>query len=275
MPIQWENRFTRFLDNAHSELQKIQPEPAVRGNVGLLPRFVQMNEQRSFVFDIIDRIEALAVAFDRLRELFELYADFDRRRWEIIEAQRVSDPTRVQFAVSDELDHGLKRCRLEAQALVAFAYYEMSTLTTLLRQWLVPAPGLHLEYLVGVRNKILAHPRRDGRVKNSRSALTIGPILHAHLVGAEMWIPLIRDRYLKELGTCGNMLDDDAGAKANVVLLRDRSKKVERLTPEETLRLKTYTIPEPDLLVSASEMASLLSSKFFSEINRACTSRVK
>ena len=207
MQTEWENPLAKFLNAARLEFRKIQPEPQVHTDASLLPRFVQMSEGRSFVFDIVDRIQALATAFDRLHELSELYVQFDSERWEVIAAQRVSD----------QLDHGLDRCRLEAQVLVAFVYYELSTLVTLLRRWLAPSPESQLEYLVGVRHKILAHPRRDGRVKNSRSALTIGPILHAHLVGAEAWIPLIRDRYLKELSTsCNNLDDEERGAKANV-----------------------------------------------------------
>lgn len=70
----------------------------------------------------------------------------------------------------------------------------------------------------------MAHPRRDGRVKTSKSALAIGPILDAHLVRAEGWVPMIRDWYLKELVAKGVNLDDEAGAEANVALLRDPKK---------------------------------------------------
>jgi hypothetical protein len=193
----------------------------------------------------------------------------------LIEAQRASDPGRVQFEIPDELRQGIDRCHREAQVLVTFAYYELSTLVSLLRDWLSPPPQSHLEYLVGVRHKILTHPRRDGRVKNSTSTLTIGPILDAHLVGAESWSPLIRDWYLKELIARGVSSDDKAGTEANVALLRDRRKRAERFTPEEILQLKSYVIPEPDLLQSASEMASLLETNFLPEITRACTERVK
>jgi hypothetical protein len=217
MQTQWENPFAQFLNAAHSEFHKIQPEPDVHTDVSLLPRFVQISEDRSFVFDIVDRIQALATAFDRLHELSERYVQFDSKRWEVIETQQLTNPALLQIEVPEELDHGLDRCRLEAQVLVAFAYYELSTLATLLRPWLAPSSGSELEYLLGVRNKILAHPRRDGRVKNSRSALTTGPILHAHLVGAEGWIPLIRNWYLKELTTSGLKLDDEGGAKANIL----------------------------------------------------------
>jgi hypothetical protein len=270
----WVNPFASFLSAARLKFRKIVPEPGVNADATLVPRLVKMREDRSFVFDIVDRVQTLATALDRLRELFGLYVLSDDQRSQLIEAQRADDPARLEFEVPDELECELNQCHLEAQVLVAFAYYELTTLTTLLRCWFAPSPESHLEYLVGVRNKILAHPRRDARVKNSTSALTIGPILHAHLVGADGWTPLIRDWYLKEMTVLGSNLDFQAGTAANVTLIRDRTKKVEKLTREEQLRLKTYGIPEPNLLESASEMAALLSSNFLPEIERVCTERV-
>ncbi len=168
----------------------------------------------------------------------------------------------------------MDRCYREALTLTTFAYYELSTLAGLPQSGLAPVPGSHLEYLVGVRNKILVHARRDGRIKNSKSGLTIGPILIAHLVGGESWIPLIQDWNRKELMALGVNWDDETGAEANVALLR-RKKRVDDFTPAEILQLKSYMIPEPDLLESAREMASLLHTKVCPEITRACTERVK
>jgi hypothetical protein len=267
--MQWTNPFAEFLNNAHSEIHKIQSEPEVRSGTNLLPRFVEISEDRSFVFDIVNRVEMLATAFDRLRELYRSYV-FDDERWELIEAQRISDPVRVSFDDSDELRKGMDRCHGEAQVLVTFAYYEISTLLGLLSDSLSPLPQSDLEYLVGVRNKILTHPRRNARVKNSRSVLTLGPILIAHLVGAEIWCPLLRDWYLKELIARGVNLDDEAGAEANVALIRDPSKRTKKLAEEEMLQLKSYVIPEPNLLQSACEMASLLETKFLPTITSAC-----
>ena len=53
------------------------------------------------------------------------------------------------------------------------------------------------------------------------------------------------------------------------------SGKIENFRPEEILRLKSYIIPEPDLLNSACEMAALLEAKFLTEVERACEERVK
>jgi hypothetical protein len=111
-------------------------------------------------------------------------------------------------------------------------------------------------------------------VKRSISALTIGPILLAHLVGAEIWVPLIRVRYLAELATKGVSYDHMASAEANVALLCG-GRRVEKLTLEEILQLKSYPIPEPDLLQSALEMAGLLEANFLPEVTRACTERVR
>lgn len=234
-----------------------------------MPEFVRIVEDRRFVFDICDRVDALAAALDRLRELYQMYAQLDKKQEHAIAKQRLSDPQRVSFEVPAEIHREMNHCHREARALVTFMYYELTTAVNLLR--LEPGVGSHLEYLVGVRNKVLAHPSKEARIKNSSSALTIGPILHAHLMGAQTWIPMIREWYLKELRDLGKHLDDDAGTAANVALLRDRKKKVESLRPEERLRLKAYVIPEPDLLGSARDLAELLESKFLVEVDRACT----
>ena len=277
MVMHWKNPFESFLNSAHSEMRKVQPEPEVRTDGNLLPRFVTICERRNFVFDVVDRIEVLSTAFERLRELYESYVRFDSERWSVIDAQRVNGAPRDSFEYPDELGRALDRCHREAQALVTFAYYELSTLAALLRHWISPPPQSQLEYLIAVRNKLLTHPRRDARTKRSRSALTIGPILIPHLVGAESWNPLLRDWYLEKLAATGVTLDDEAGAKANVALILDPSKqkRTERLNAEETLQLKAYVVPEPDLLQSASEMASLLETQFLPEVTHACTERVK
>ena len=123
-----------------------------------------------------------------------------------------------------------------------------------------------------MRNKILVHARRDGRIKNSKSGLTLGPILIAHVVGGESWIPLIQDWNKKQLIALGVDWDDETGAEKNVVLLR---KPDWVKTPAEKLQLKSYMIREPDVIESAREMAYLLQTNFLREITRVCTARVK
>jgi hypothetical protein len=272
--MHWTNPFASFLDNARAEIHKLQPEPDVSSDASLHSQFVKICEDRSFVFDIIDRAETLATAFDRMRELRESYLHLDADITKCIEDQRAGDPGRTIFRVPDELQQGMDRCYREALTLTTSAYYELSTLAGLPQSLLAPVPGSHLDYLVGVRNKILVHARRDGRIKNSKSVLTIGPILIAHLVGGESWIPFIQDWNRKELMALGVNWDDETGAEANVALLR-RKKRVDDFTPAEILQLKSYMIPEPDLLQSGREMASLLQTKFLPEITRACAARVK
>jgi hypothetical protein len=175
----------------------------------------------------------------------------------------------VRFEIPDELTRERDHYEREAQPLVAFAYYEMSSVVALLSKQFKPPPNFHLEYLVGVRNKILAHPRRNAFIKNSRSAIRVGPILYVHLVGAESWVPLIRNWYLQKLRDAGGWLEDDEGVAANIALLRS-DVQVENFTLIERLRLKSYVIPEPDILESANELAALLKAKFMPEIKGAC-----
>ncbi len=80
---------------------------------------------------------------------------------------------------------------------------------------------------------------------------------------------LLRDQYLQDLKAASGWLDDDAGIEANVKLIRS-GKKVENFSLIERLRLKSYIIPEPDLLGSAVEMAAQLETNFLPKIQHAC-----
>ena len=264
-----ENPFATFLEDAEAEFHRIQPEPDVHNDAGLIGKFVQLQEDRHFVFDIVDRVRALAAAFDRLHDLSNIYSGLQTRPDELINEQRPYAPGSVLLNLPDEIRQHEELCRAEAQALVAFTYYELSTLVSLLRKLFSPTRNSDLEYLVGVRNKLLAHPRKDGRTKNSNSALSWGRILHAHLVGGESWIPLVRNHYLAKLGTCDTEAENHAGEVANMKLLRG-TKIVERFTATEVLMLKAHVIREPNLLGSAGEMAALLHTHFLPETKRVC-----
>ena len=140
----------------------------------------------------------------------------------------------------------------------------------LLRNRFHPPAHSELAYLVGVRHKLLAHPRRNAFIKNSRSALTIGPILHVHLVGGDTWVPRLRNSYLQQLKKEGGWLSDEDGMAANEALLRSDT-TVEDFTLVDRLRLKCYLIREANLIQSATELASLLQAKFLPDIRGACT----
>ena len=187
---------------------------------------------------------------------------------QVIEAQRERDPGRISFDVPDESLQEQERYAWEARPLVAFAYYEMSTVVSLLGKGFRPLPA-HLEYLVGVRHKILAHPCRAAFIKNSSLEVTIGPVLLPHLIGADSWDPLVRGWYLKKLKDAGGWLEEDEGVAANTHLLRSKV-KVKEFTLIDRLRLKSYSIREPDLLQSAVEMADMLRVRFVPRIEDAC-----
>jgi hypothetical protein len=269
MPSAWMNPFAQFLNAAHSAFRKIPQQPEVHTDADLLPKFVEKYEHRRFVFDIVDRVETLAASFDRLRVLYESYTDNQSKMDLIVAEQRAGDPARVRFEIPDQLVRERDQYTVEARAHVAFIYYEMSTVVALLSKLLKPQPSSNLEYLVGVRNKILAHPRRNAGTKSSSSALTVGPILHAHLVGGESWFPLLRNWYLQKLRDAGGWLDDADGIAANMALLRS-DVTVERFTLINRLRLKSFVIREPDPLGSAGEMATMLMAKFLPDIKGAC-----
>ncbi len=273
MAAAWQNPFTAFLETAKEHRSRIPSEPDVSTDPSLVPYFVELTEQRNFVFDVVDRVETLATAFDRLHNLSEANKRAYKLMHDLMEQQRMAAPERTAFDVPDELMIERNQSEAEARMLVSFIYYEFSSLVTLLRKFFTPAAGSHLEYLCGVRNKILAHPNRAGRTKRSSLAVALGPILHTHLLGASSWMPLVKNWYLEKLRAYGTPPDDDAGRKQNEALLRDRKKRTKDLSEPEILSLKTFTIPEPDPLQSAWEMAELLQSHFAPEIAAVCAAR--
>ncbi len=249
--------------------------PEVHDHARLVPEFVKLSEERAFIFDALDRVGLLARCLDRLHILSDSYRDAERSIDGHVAEQRASDPQRFRFEIPDELIKSRDDCHGESMLLVSFAYYEISALAGLLRRFFTPAPGSHLEYLIGVRNKLLVHPHRAGRTKNSDSELSVGMILHAHLLGTSGCMPVVRDFYLQKLRCRGIVLDDELGTSKNIALLRDPRRKAESFTDEERLLLKAYMIPEPDLIGGSRELADLLLRDFFPEVERVCTAVLK
>ncbi len=275
----WKNPFADFIFKAELDINQIQGTSNVYSDKGLVPRHVDLTEKHVFVFDLIDRAKSLHYCFERLHDLAELYhavrAEFNAS----IEQQTKDAPEREAFEISDEVIARRELLLREAIALVAFAYHEMSAIVTLLQIWFKPRifeplPSSDLEYLIGARNKLLVHPVQSSKIKDSDSGFTVGVILHAHVIGANEWVPLIRNHYLAELAAKGVHLNDQAGEQANRQLIRDRNKRVERLTLIEKLQLKAFNIPEPDPLASANELAGLLSQHFLPEVSRICRTKI-
>jgi hypothetical protein len=63
----WVNPFTDFLKAARLEIQNIPSEFRPILDDALTQQFVKSSEDRSFVFDIVDRVQTLATSLDRLR----------------------------------------------------------------------------------------------------------------------------------------------------------------------------------------------------------------
>ncbi len=159
----WTNPFTLFLRNAHAAYRTIPRQPEIHTDPSLHSSFKLVSEDRRFVFDIVDRIEAVAAAFDRLHVLCKMYLRSQDKTDAVIEKQRLDDPSRVHFEVPESEKRKRDQYEWEAFALAVFACYEISVIVAL--KVVFAQPSSHLEYLVGVRNKILVHARRDGFVK--------------------------------------------------------------------------------------------------------------
>src|SRR5205814_683544 len=106
----WKNPFQDFLSDAEAVRRLIKPTPEVHSDEALVHAFVRVWEQRTWIFDILDRVDMLAHCFDRLHALSTAYRETDEQ----VEQQRRS---RDKFL-------------REAMLLISFAYYEISTLVS-------------------------------------------------------------------------------------------------------------------------------------------------
>ena len=265
MAANWENPFCDFLVKADMAFAKAKDLPDVHTNPELMARVVQILEERNFISDIVVRVRCLSIAFDRMRDLYLLYRELEEEMTHI----RRSCARHESIADYDNFSAASGKCREEAMMLTSFVYYEISSLVSLLRGCLQVSPGSSLEYLVAVRNKLLVHPQETSRIKNSNSAVSIGP-MHAHLVGGKSWVPSVRKYYEQQLSDkFRRSLGEKEGEKANVGAILSPT-RLEKLPDEARLLLKTYSIPEPNLLQSAEELAAELKEGFLKKVRHAC-----
>ena len=83
-------------------------------------------------------------------------------------------------------------------------------------------------------------------------------------------MPSICNYYLQQLSTqFGLSLDEKQGEKANVKAILSTT-RLEDLSDEARLLLKTYNVPEPHPLDSAKELAAELNKGFLKRLRKAC-----
>jgi hypothetical protein len=156
--------------------------------------YARVIEERRYVIDVLDRVEMLAFTYSRLNALSGLYRDAEAQ---MDMTKRVTRQEPLTWGIPDEVEWQ-RDCRArEAQVLVAFVYYELTSLAHMLRGLKVRIPGGELEYLVKARDKFLAHPRFGSRTRNAHGAMSIPRVglLHAHAIHANETDPVLLSHY--------------------------------------------------------------------------------
>jgi len=257
-----ESPFDEFLRRATGVLNGTAIVQGMRDDV----EYARVIEERRYVIDVLDRVEMLAFANSRLNALSGLYREAEAQ---MDSTKRVTREDPLTWDVPDEVVWQ-RDCRaLEGRVLVAFVYYELTSLAHMLKDWLkVPIPPGELKYLVKARDKFLAHPVFGGLVRNAHGAMSVPGVglLHAHAIHTDEGDPVLIDRY-SSLFAPRNAVDKARLRDENERLILSRKKNFQ-FSAKDRLRLKAFGIREPDLGASLSEMAKLLLSSALPQVER-------
>lgn len=256
-----ESPFDEFLQRATGALNNTTLARGVHDDA----EYARVMEERRYLIDVLDRVEMLAFAYSRLNALSGLYRD---AKGQVDAAKYVTCQEPLTCEVPDEVAWQTDYRALEAQVLVAFVYYELTSLTQLLKGLRVCIPAGELKYLVKARDKFLAHPMFGGRVRNATGAMSIPQIgpLHAHAINAGETDPALLDYYTNSFAA-NNAADEARLRRENESLILS-GKKNSDFSTDERLRLKAFGIREPDLDASIKEMANLLLTAALPEFQR-------
>lgn len=257
-----ESPFDEFLRKATDTLNSPTIARGVRDDI----EYARVMGERRYVIDILDRVEMLAFAYSRLSALSGLYRDAE---FQVDSTKRGTREEPLTWEVPDEIVWQ-RDCRaLEGRVLVAFVYYELTSLTHMLLKGLnVPMPRGELQYLVKARDKFLAHPVFGGRVRNAHVAMSIPLVglLHAHAIHTDEHDPVLRDYYGNAFAL--KNAEDEARLRDENERLILSDKRNDRFSAAEQQRLKAFGIREPNLGASLDEMATLLLVSALPEIER-------
>jgi hypothetical protein len=170
-----ESPFDEFLRQATSALNSPTIARGVRDDL----EYARVIEERRYLIDVLDRVEMLAFAYSRLNALSVLYRDAEAQ---MDMTKRVTRQEPLTSEVPDEIAWQRDYRALEAQVLVAFVYYELTSLVHMLMGLKVRIPGGELHYLVKARDKFLAHPMFGSRVRNAHGAMSIPRVAYCMLI---------------------------------------------------------------------------------------------
>ena len=218
--------------------------------------FTRNEEQRNFCADIFSRIERMAFAFDRLREL----TAEDYRFEDAVDEKRDTTGT---YTYSEAEVQAMARWHTETDLLTFYIYYELKSVIDMAEQWgISPQAASELEYVLRARDRFLAHPefhRVAPHAYRGKSIPYNEGFTRCDVAGLQQWDPVTREQYFSALGLSSPVSREReaAEAAANETMIRSATRN-ERLTEEQVTRLKAFGVREPDLEKALREFAATL-----------------
>jgi hypothetical protein len=263
-----QNPLDAFLSNAESEMRIALHLRAIN-SADELEAFVRNQEELNFGLDLCQRVLRLSAAFDLLCTLTD----------RTIAARQAEDKRRNPtgcYAMTEEDEQAHTRIHAESELLTHYLYYELKSITDMLRLWnLKVVPGSELEYVLKARDRLLAHPEIFRIAPNpfgGSSYPSSGGFMSVGIGTPFPKDPFCQTYYRLKLGI-DQASDRAAEQKRNELLLRSKAKN-KKLTDEEVTRIKLFGVREPDLLAALNEFATLLATSL-TEIKRIVNKAVE
>jgi hypothetical protein len=262
-----QNPFDTFLSNAASELQIALN---LRSATGLdeLQNFVTNQEELNFALDLCRRIQRLSAAFDLLCSLTD----------RMLSAREEDDRNRDSagcYTMTEEIEQARTRIYIEAEMLTHYLYYELKSVTDMLRLWNIKVVAAsELEYVLKARDRLLAHPEvfRIAPHPFRRSSYPLsGGFMEVGVGTPFPFEPFSKTYYSSKLGVDPN-LNPTREEETNELILRSKAKN-ENLTDEEVTRIKLFGVREPNVLLALHEFAALLATSL-TDIRRIASKAV-
>lgn len=126
-PLSEQNPLGIFLCNAESEMRIALGFHSIE-NADELEAFVMIQEELNFTLDLCQRVQRLSAAFDLLCDLTDQQISFRR-----IENENRGAAGSFTFTEKDE--QARIRIRAESELLTHYLYYELKSVTDMLRLW--------------------------------------------------------------------------------------------------------------------------------------------
>jgi hypothetical protein len=221
-------------------------------NVKDLEAFVRNQEELNFALDLGQRVQRLSRTFDMLCELTDQSWDGQKNKDQRVETVHVFTEAEEQSRL---------RVRIESELLTHFMYYELKSVTDMLRVWRIEVvTGTELEYALKVRDRLLAHPELFRLAPSPFGGASYpegGGFMKVQIGTPFPTDPFHAAYYKSKLGL-GLNGDVVAEAARNESIIRSKAKN-KKLREDEVNRIKVFGVREPDLVDALTDFANLLS----------------